>query len=115
MRLERFRGVTFGLSDVTDELGSTANADFIATPIGGYDPNDDDIEAEDLPALITKKYTIYAATPAEVQTQLDALRALRGESDKLWARTYGEEVRFLYARLRSVDYRRTNRNFNVQP
>ena len=114
MRLERFGGVEFGRADVTDELGSAAMVDFIATPIGGYD-HQDDSEVEDGPADITKRYTIYATTPEEVQTQLDALRALRGKRYKLWARTYGDEVRFLWARLRRVDYRRTNRNFNSQP
>lgn len=114
MRLERFGGVEFGRADVTDELGSAANTDFVATPIGGYDQRVDD-ESLDLPANITKRYTIYASTPEEVQTQLDALRALRGTRAKLWARTYTDEVRFVWARLQRVEYRRTNKNFNVQP
>jgi len=114
MRLERFGGVEFGRADVTDELGSMADTDFIATPIGGYDARVDD-ESLDVPASITKRYTIYKTTPEEVQTELDALRALRGVRAKLWARTYDDEVRFVWARLQRVDYRRTNRNFNVQP
>lgn len=114
MRLERFGGVEFGRADVVDELGSASDVDFIATPIGGYDSRVDD-ESLDLPANLTKRYTIYKTTPEEVQTELDALRALRGTRAKLWARTYEGEARFVWARLRSVDYRRTNRNFNVQP
>jgi len=115
MQLERFGTLTLPNANVTDELGNTdAATDFIITPLGGYDYQDDTIPAQDLPAHIVKRATVYETTPAALQTELDALRALRGRRLKLWARMFDDSVRWLWARLRGVEHNRTNRNFRWQ-
>lgn len=106
---------TFPTTNVTDRLGDVeAAADFLATPLGGYDTGDE--EAADRPALITKGFTLYAHTPEDQQPLLDALRRLRGKRGTLWARTYDGHVRhLLHVRCKRIQIDRTNRNFQFQP
>lgn len=115
MRLIAFGDYVFPRVSAVDSLGTVeAPRDFILLPSDAFNPFGSH-EAPDRPHRIIKQGELVYDTPAELQIGIDAARALRGTENKLWARTYNDEVRWLWAYCASVREERTSRNFNFQP
>lgn len=59
---------------------------------------------------LTHNCRLYGVTAASMLSQLDALRAMRGDRDKLWMVTHAGDLRWLYARLDSISGQNIPRN-----
>jgi len=107
MKLIRF-GV-YGISILTlpvlekshDQGSGASRMLFVDTPDGQFDLLATE-RARRAPFSLPVACKLYGTTPTAVQTQLDTLKAKRGERDKLWAETPAGDLRWVTARLDSV-------------
>lgn len=115
MRLERFGAYEFGIYNPQDRLGGgVANAPLIRTAAGAFDPlGTDTVRTGEY--QIVKRMVFMESTAAALQTQLDAVRALRGKRDTLYMRLADESVRSAYGRCVQVVIDRNTDNWLHQP
>lgn len=113
MILERF-GTTLQLPilDGEQDIGTGNSASgLVALPSGGgFDTFGSGQVLRRSRAIAARG--IIQGTPAERQTQFDALRAMRGKRDKLYARTEDGGVRWTWARLMGLSSQRGTQHVN---
>lgn len=107
LKLVRFGTYLGGMTTLpvlerTHEVGSgESRMVFVDIPDGQADLLGTE-RARRAPMSIAYNCRIYDTTTAGLETQLDALRALRGKRDKLWLETQSGALRWAYARLDNV-------------
>lgn len=114
MILERF-GATLQLPilEATQDIGTAGSrSGLLVLPMGGAF----DVYGTDRAPRTSRVISIDGAivgTPSERQAQVDALRALRGKRDKLYARMDGDgNVRWTWARVLGLPIERTGNHIN---
>lgn len=94
--------VTLPVLGKTHDMGSGASRMLnVDSPDGQVDLLGNE-RAKRGPYTLPVSCTLYDTTPANVQTNLDQLKAMRGKVDKLWMELYDGSERWIKARLDSV-------------
>lgn len=106
---------TLPVLEKTHDMGSgDSRLLSIDTPSGQYDLLGSK-RAKRAPYTLPVSCKLYATTPASMQTQLDALKALRGKRDRLWMELYSGEFRWINARLVNINGMRNPKIALYQP
>lgn len=110
--LERFGTVGLPLIEADQDIGAVGTRTlYMDLPGGGaYDAYGSEVAPRGMYTLQATGEIGNLTTQAEMQAQFDALRALRGRRDKLYARMDDGAVRWTYARLSNIPMRRNADN-----
>lgn len=106
--LERFGSLELPLIEAEQDIGAIGTrTQYFNLPGGGaYDAYGDDVAPRGMYRLSATGEIGNLTTAAEMQVQFDALRAMRGRRNKLYARMDDTTVRWVWARLANIPIRR---------
>lgn len=116
MRLTQFGTYTLPLYNRRDQISTGDAGGSLTALVSGvsYDHYGTD-QAPESTMTVSASWEIIETTAAAVQTERDAIRALLGKRQRLWARTPSGSWRFVWARLARVRMERRIEYIYYQP